>query len=465
MRIFLIFFLIGITLNAGAQKQRFDSLSVKYVSEKADSNKVTLLWQMAEAVNLYNPDSSVAFAQRALYLAKKIKYINGESLSLGVLATAFTRIGNYPKALEFYLQKLELEESRNSPRDLASALINIGILYVFQEQYHDALTYYKNADSVIRQNNVTDLRYFIYLNLGDVYEKLDQIDSSFKFYNKSLSVAIDMRDTDYTGTSMVGLGHIYLKKNNLDSALKNYLQAITFLKASDDVDVICEASLGLAKLYGQRKMNDSAAYYATLSFDLAQQSGFESRQLDAAAFLTDYFKETGDIKNALKYSEALRVLNDSVYSKEKIRESQVISSNEQLRQNEIAENKIKEEEERHAQLQMLMIGIFIVLFFLITLMLNRVKVHYKIIKFFGIISLLMMFEYILLFLNPWIGRITDHAPIFEILIFVAIASILTPTHHKIEHWLIQRLTNAKVFTKEEVKAIEATEAEEDAKDA
>jgi tetratricopeptide repeat protein len=460
MRKFVLFILIIAAANAGAQKQRFDSLNSKYAPEKTDTNKVTLLWQMAEAVNLYNPDSSVAFAQRALYLAQKIKYINGESLSLGVLATAFTRIGNYPKALEFYLQKLELEESRNSPRDLASALINIGIVYVFQEQYADALNYYKQADSVIRQNNVTDLRYFIFLNLGDIYERLNEIDSSFFYYNKSLSVAADIRDIDYAGTSMVGIGHVYLKKNMLDSALQNYLQAIVYLKASDDVDIICEADLGLAKLYGKRNMNDSAEYYAIRSFDLAKQSGFESRQLDAAAFLTDYFKKTGDVKNALQYSEALRILNDSVYSKAKIRASQIISSNEQLRQNELAESKIKAEEERHEQLQMLLIGIFIVLFFLITLLLNRVKVHYKIIRFFGIVSLLMMFEYLLLLLNPWIGKFTNHAPVFEILIFVVIASILTPAHHRIEHWLIERLTNAKVFTKKEIEAIEAAEAEE-----
>jgi len=447
-----------ITAHAGAQKQRFDSLNLKYASEKTDTNKVTLLWQMAEAVNLYNPDSSVAFAQKALYLARKIKFTNGESLSLGVLATAFTRIGNYPKALEFYLQKLELEESRNSPRDLASALINIGILYVFQEQYADALNYYKQADSVIRQNNVTDLRYFIFLNLGDVYERLNAIDSSFFYYNKSLNVAADIQNIDYAGTSLVGLGHVYFKKNMLDSALQNYLQAIIYLQASDDVDIICEADLGLAKLYGKRNMNDSAEYYAIRSFDLAKQSGFESRQLDAAAFLTDYFKKTGDVKNALQYSEALRILNDSVYSKAKIRESQIISTNEQLRQNEIAENKIKAEEERQEQLQMLLIGIFIVVFFLVTLLLNRVKVHYKIIRFFGIVSLLMMFEYLLLLLNPWIEQFTNHAPVFEILIFVVIASILTPAHHKIEHWLIGKLTNAKVFTKEEIEAIEATEA-------
>ena len=185
-----------------------------------------------------------------------------------------------------------------------------------------------------------------------------------------------------------------------------------------------------------------------------QNSGFETRQLNAAAFLTGYFKMRGTTDSAFKYLETMQVLNNSVYGKEKIREAQLISTNEKIRQNEIVENKRKAEEERHEQLQMLVIGIFIVLFFLLTLLLNRVKVHYRIIKFLGIVSLLMFFEYLLLLLHPWIEIITNHTPVFQILVFVIIASILTPTHHRVEHWLLKRLSNAKLLTKKQLAVIE-----------
>ena len=258
-----------------------------------------------------------------------------------------------------------------------------------------------------------------------------------------------MDNEDFMGTSMVGLGHIYLKKNNLNLALKNYLQALTYLQTANDDDIICEANLGLAKLYEQKNMNDSVEYYAIRSFDLAKQDGFESKQLDAALFLTEHFKKTGDIKNAFTYMETVRNLTDSVSSKEKIRQSQVISSNEQLRQNEIAENKKRAEEERQQQLQMLLIGIFILILFLITLILSRTKIHSRIIKFLGIISLLMFFEFLLLLLHPKVVQLTNHTPVLEILIFVAIASILIPTHHRIENWLIKKLTTKKVYLMEE----------------
>jgi hypothetical protein len=87
-----------------------------------------------------------------------------------------------------------------------------------------------------------------------------------------------------------------------------------------------------------------------------------------------------------------------------------------------------------------MIGIFIPICFLFTIFLSKRKIHVKAIKTLGIISLLMLFEYLTLLLHPFVVSITNHTPIFELLIFVSIAALLIPTHHRVEHWLIEKLT-------------------------
>src|SRR4051812_18191735 len=201
-------------VNLFAQKKTFDSLASRFATEKIDSNRVTLMWMMADASNLYNPDTSLSLAQDALYLAQKIKYTEGESRSLGILAVALREKGNYQKALEFFLQKLQIEEKRNSPRNLASVLVNIGILYIYLEQYPEALSYYKRADSVVTMNHVEDLEYYINNNLGDVFERLNINDSAFIYFNRSLSIATKINDGDLIGTSIVGLGHVYRKQKN-----------------------------------------------------------------------------------------------------------------------------------------------------------------------------------------------------------------------------------------------------------
>jgi hypothetical protein len=55
------------------------------------------------------------------------------------------------------------------------------------------------------------------------------------------------------------------------------------------------------------------------------------------------------------------------------------------------------------------------------------------------VALLLLFEFIALFLHPYIGNWTGHIPVFMLLILVAVASVLVPLHHRLEHWVKQRL--------------------------
>ncbi len=442
-RLFIAFILLFCTYNINAQKQTADSLIKILSTTKADTGKVILQWQIADAVSMYQPDTALQIAQQALFLARRIKYKEGESRSLGILAEIFRKIGNYPRALELNLKKLEIEEKRNNPYNLASVLMNIGIVYVFQEDYHKGLQYYSKADSIINQHNITRFKYNIALNIGDAYNRLDLTDSAYTYFNKSLDIANKLRDGDLIGTSMTGLGHTYTKQKNYPFALLHYHTAIPYLKAANDNDILCEATLGLAALYQKLNKRDSAIYYATLSMTTAKISGFLSHEMEAAELLVDDYKAKKNIDSAFAYMSYVQNLNDTINSRSKIKEIQILSSNEQLRQAEMEENKLIALRERAQQMQLLFIGIFIVFLFLLTAILNRIRIKARIVKMLGIISLLMFFEYLTLLLHPNVKEFTHHTPVFEIMIFVVIAAILIPAHHRIEHWLVERLTHEK----------------------
>ncbi len=426
-----------------SQKAKTDSLLRLVVREKEDTTKIKLMRNLASAISVYNPDTALTIAYDALSLSRAIKHLEGESLSLGALASTFRKIGNYSRALELSIQKLKLEEKRNNPRSMASALITIGTVYREQEEYRKALEYYSKADSVIIKNDIENLKYYTALNIGDAYNLLNISDSAFSYFNKSLELARVFPDKsqveDFIGTSMTGLGHSYLKLGSYENSLINYKGAINYLQAANDDEILCEASLGLANLYKQLNKNDSAGYFAKMSLSIAQKDGFLSKELDAAEFLTDHYKKAKNIDSAFTYVSYVKSLNDSVNSKSKIRESQIISSNEHFRQMELEEKGREAKKQRVEQLQMLLIAIFIPGFFLITLLLSRVNVHVKLIRLLGVLSLLFLFEYLTLLLHPTVARLTHHTPVYEILIFVAMAAILIPLHHRLEHWLIHKL--------------------------
>lgn len=435
-----------------AQKSDADSFSKRLLIVKTDTGKVRLMWNLAYAMSKYDPDSALTIAQEAVYLAKKINDKEGESRSLGVLAQTFAKIGNYTRALEFNIQKLKLEEKRNKPRNLSSVLMNIGIVYRYQEEYRKALEYYWKADSVMSQFNVKDIRYNITLNLGDVFDRLNKSDSALIYFNKSLELA--NRPEDYMATqpdgykigqSMTGLGHSYRKLGSYPQSLINYQRAIVYLEAAHDDETYCEATLGLAKLYRLMGKRDSSAYFAKRSLSVAKKDGLLPLELEAADFLSQHYnKEERNIDSAFAYINYVHDLNDSVNSKSQVRQLQIMSSDEQFRQRALQESRRLARIERSQQLQMLLIAIFIPGLFLLTLILSRVKLHLQAIRLLGVLSLLFFFEYLTLLLHPTVAKLTHHTPVYEILIFVAMAAILIPAHHRLEHWLIHKLIHHRI---------------------
>jgi len=125
--------------------------------------------------------------------------------------------------------------------------MNIGIVYVYQEDYTNALINYRKANAIIQANHITQQEYNIALNIGDVFDKTNQLDSAENYYSLSLRIAKEKQDEDLIGTSFLGLGNIARKKKNLDEAISNYTIANTYLSRANDEDLICESSLGLAK--------------------------------------------------------------------------------------------------------------------------------------------------------------------------------------------------------------------------
>jgi len=439
----VLFAAIFLTLQGHSQKVKVDSLNRLLATEKTDTGRARLTWQIADAISRYSLDSALYFAQEGLYMARKIQNKEGESRSLGILANTFRKMGNYPRALELNFEKLKLEEKRQDPRNLSGVLMNIGIVYIFQEEYRLGLKYYWKADSVINKLDVTEFKYNIALNIGDAYDRLNVSDSALIYFNKALSEAkVKDKDRDFaTGKSMIGLGHSFRKLGSYQQSQDYYRNGIAYSIAANDEENICEADLGLAKLFRLMKRNDSSDHYANQSLTVAKKGGFLSLELEAAEFMTEHFKTTRNVDSAFAFISYVQDLNDSVNSKDKIRQLQALSSDEQFRQRQLEEDRRNAQKERLQQLQLMLIAVFIPALFLITLLLSRVRIHTKAIRLLGVLSLLFLFEYLTLLLHPTVARLTNHSPVLEILIFVVIAAILIPTHHRLEHWLIRRLSH------------------------
>jgi hypothetical protein len=124
---------------------------------------------------------------------------------------------------------------------------------------------------------------------------------------------------------------------------------------------------------------------------------------------------------------------DSVFSAGKLQQIQVMALLEDERQ-----QKLKEARKHNLQYAAIALGMVALLIGFLVLS-HSALANQKLIRFLGVVSLLIVFEFLNLLLHPWLGAVTHHSPILMLLAMVCIAALLVPLHHRIEHWVIHRL--------------------------
>ncbi|RZL30131.1 MAG: tetratricopeptide repeat protein [Pedobacter sp.] len=441
MKLIALFFLFFFTSISGfAQKQVLDSLYKALSTQKTDTGRVSILYDLSYSYHKSKPDSALILAQEAYKLAKKIKFLKGESWALNGLANAFHSLHNYPRAIEYFIEELKIHEKRGKPKNMANTYISMALVYSSEKEYGEALSYAFKAEAIAKKNGFADLILYSKLNIGDIYEKSNRLSSAMVYTFDAYELSLLQKNDLITGTSLNNLGNIYFKRKDYANARNYYRKSIPILEEVSDLNTLAEGNLGLAKVYKEQGKNDSAVYYAKKVYDLAIKNDFFARAVDAGTFLSKLYKDENKMDSAFSYQEIAVNLSDSIDSKERAKEVQSITIAEEFRQKEIEEAKIKEAEDRRQKLQLLAIGIFIPILFFVSIFLSRRKVPKRVIEFSGVVSLLMFFEYLTLFIHPFVAEKSHHSPIIEIIVFVIIASLLTPTHHRVEHWLINKLT-------------------------
>lgn len=445
MRSIILLLALCSSLWAAAQHTAIDSLYQKLATENTDTGKALVLTDLSFYYQMYKPDSALLLSQEAYSLSRKHQFLRGQSWALAGMADAFHTLDNYPKAVEYYIAQLKIEEKRNEPYNIASIYNNMASVYNSERDVDKALYYSSLADSMVKQYQLTDLALFTNLNIGDIYEKADKLDLALLYTQRCYDLSRQQHNELIEGTALNNMGNIYVKMGDYLHALDSYKKSTPYLSSMKDYNTLSECQLGLAGIYEKLGCRDSAYHYARKVFNLAMDNEFLKRAADASGVLVRLYDGENRIDSAFRYEKMMVALRDSIDSNEKIRKLQSITIEEELRQKELAEERLREAEETREKLQLLSIGLAIPVFFFISMYLSRQRVHASVIRFSGIVSLLMVFEYITLLIHPLVSDTAHHSPVVEIILFVALASLITPVHHKIEHWLLTRLSQIHEF--------------------
>jgi hypothetical protein len=209
-------------------------------------------------------------------------------------------------------------------------------------------------------------------------------------------------------------------------------------------------------------MIDSALMYSEKALAIGKKVG-EPKFLQQCYDQIAHLYKGRDNNKSAEYFELATGLRDSLFSVQKKKEIANLTYNEEERQRELTAASLKTKEVRKQNLQYSAMALGLVVFVLLFLLLSHsVIVNQQFIKFLGILALLIVFEFINLFIHPYLEKITNHSPLLILAIMVGVAALLIPVHHRMEKWVTQRLVekNKKIRLAAAKKTIAKLESDE-----
>jgi len=207
---------------------------------------------------------------------------------------------------------------------------------------------------------------------------------------------------------------------------------------------------------------EEARLLAMENFSIAKKSGINEGISTVASTLRKIYIHEAVKDSIIFYSQLQINYKDSVNNQKKTAEFQNLTFAQQLREID-EQTKAKEAaEERTQNIQYALIALGIVILIILYLLLSRSFItNTKWIEFFGVIALLIVFEFLNLLLHPFLERITHHSPVLMLLALVSLAALLVPLHHRLEKWATHKLVekNKKIRLETAKRTIQKLEKE------
>lgn len=438
----LLFFLVFSLCIFKADSQPLpDSTKAQYSAAKNDNEKGKCLMDYFQ----HQPLSDTATKRNILLLKswfQKEKDATGINYTNLGLAEILKSNGDFPGSLNLLFSVLSQFEERKDSFGIQNTYALIEGTYMSAKDYLNAAAFSKKEIAIVQAGNDKALLSRSYNGIACVYGEGNMPDSGMMYAEKAVKMDGELKNYAQLALSTSTLGENYIAAGEYDIALPFLRRTASYYKENGARSHYLDAYLknDFAQLFLATKNYDSSNYYARKALLVSIPFDVKDQSMRSYEYLYKSFDQTKQQDSLNKYFRLAMLTKDSLLSLEKVKSIQALTFQEQLRQQEADAEKIKAEEQRKLDIQYALIALGIIVFITAFLVFSRTHVaNEKLISFFAILGLLVVFEFINLLVHPWLVSFTHDSPVFMLLILVLIASLLIPLHHRLEHWIKEKM--------------------------
>ncbi len=442
--VFAVFSMV-VALKGNAQNKYADSLkavlevTTKPIDRFALENKIADFHFISGHGNI---DSSLC-----LDMLRIAGELNNDSL----LAIGYNIVGNYfffyngdyGRALEYFFKALPFAEEAKDKRRISSVYIDIAQVYLKIGNLDEQLKYLAAASDNLPDRS-SPLYYYmlsqVQYQLAYHFFLLHKLDSALHYAQALNESALSMKSIVYGCGAYGIMGSVYTRMGDTAFANTYWNRANSMLDSIDYTYAIFETKKNYIDFLLDRKRIGEAEMQARHLMLLARKENNFDVQRIAAGLLMNIFYIYHKTDSAYYYSRLESAMKDSVFGQTSLNKIQSLAFSEKLRRMDEEARLAEQQEQRKETIEYVFIALGIVTLVILYLLLSRSFItNAKAIRFFGVVGLLIVFEFLNLLLHPFLEKVTDHSPIFMLLALVCIAALLVPLHHRLEVWATGKL--------------------------
>ena len=353
-------------------------------------------------------DKAIDYGMRTEDLDRRMRDYDDLSGDYETLGDLYKNKKEYDIALGYLEKERALGDSVRLDIISISAYFHIFSLYLDSRQYQKGMTYLNYHPLVLNYFDHAGLHFYIDECYGDAYMQMGKLDSA-AYYFKLAEPQVEARGGPYMKAELYDeLGNFYRRKSDVRRAAIYYLKERAIGQATGRLQTSQAAALMLDSIYLQMHDYQSAYIYHE-----------------------EYSRDADSLRNLARETDLLKLEVD----------------NDGRRRDREAKEEEQATERRH-NVQYMGFTVGLVVLFIVLVMLGWLAVPPSVIRTLGFLSFIFLFEFIILLTDKQIQGWTNEEPWKVLLIKIALAAVLVPLHHWLEHKVIVYLSNRKRFKAE-----------------
>ena len=419
---------------------RYDSLGTRYDRSRPLIERYYITSNHGAACfNLGLKEEIRINAKEELALAEQLGIDSLLSTACNHVGDALNGSADATLQLKYFYQGLDYAQRSGDPNYIGTAQKQIATVYKTLGDLPRALELLKlalgNVTSDYQINRTC-------CHLSDCYRLMGQPDSALYWAQRSNIITDPGSDPYAYARSYYVLGAAYAAKRERQLADVHFARAIEVADSFHVMIPLFGSLLGRGQMELEAGDIPAAIADGRRAMHVSSEGGNLEGLVGASDLLRRAYKASGQADSAYHYFELRVMYADSLINATNLNKLQNMAFAQELKEQEDAKAKSEAAAARSRNIQFGIIALIVITLGIFLLILSRTSVvGAKAIKNLSLIALLLFFEFINLLVHPLLGEITHHSPLLMLLCMAAIAGLLIPLHHRMEHLITNMLVS------------------------